>query len=164
MSQYIGLGGQNGVYRNVRYEPILDKRRNTWEWANAVRPDLVIWVGPMLWTAPAFTSGANDVSGLLQAQASWEYPIAMIHGGVTGGFHVCGTVRFNGIPQSNVVMQMFRTSDDLYLGEARSGQSGEYVVTSQFNAAAYIVGYLTGSPDRTGATVNTLIPTAARVI
>lgn len=54
-------------------------------------------------------------------------------------------------------MQLFRTSDDAYLGEATSvGPSGQYDLGVDTNSVQhYIVAYRTG-PDIEGTTVNTL--------
>lgn len=55
------------------------------------------------------------------------------------------------------VMQLFRTSDDTYLGQAVSvGPSGQYDLGVDTNSVQhYIVAYRTG-PDIEGTTVNTL--------
>lgn len=63
-------------------------------------------------------------------------------------------------PLSGVNVQAFRTSDDAFAGyEVQSREDGSYDLATNFPGVNhYVVAYLTGSPDRTGATVNTLVP------
>ncbi len=62
---------------------------------------------------------------------------------------------------SGVNVQAFRTSDDTFAGyEVQSRGDGSYDLATNFPGVNhYVVAYLAGSPDRTGATVNTLVPT-----
>lgn len=163
MSHVITHGQQLGLGRLRMMEPVLDKRQHRFEWQNSPRPDIVMLVGPMLW----YSSRLGPVTDELPFPDPaywWEYPMKMLESGVSGGFHVCGTVRYDGVGQVGVTLQMFRTSDDVYVGEAVTGIGGEYCITSQFNVAHYIVGYLPGTPDKTGATKNTLIATTTRAV
>ncbi len=61
---------------------------------------------------------------------------------------------------SGVTVQAFRTSDDAFAGyEVQSRTDGSYDLPTNFPGVNhYVVAYLPGSPDRTGATVNTLVP------
>lgn len=61
---------------------------------------------------------------------------------------------------SGVNVQAFRTSDDAFAGyEVQSREDGSYDLPTNFPGVAhYAVAYISGSPDRTGATANTLIP------
>lgn len=61
---------------------------------------------------------------------------------------------------SGAVLHAFRTSDDAFAGyEVESRTDGSYDLATNFPGVAhYVVAYLPGSPDRTGATVNTLVP------
>jgi hypothetical protein len=63
-------------------------------------------------------------------------------------------------PLSGVNLQAFRTSDDAFAGyEVQSRTDGSYDLATNFPAVNhYIVAYLSGSPDRAGTTVNTLVP------
>jgi len=63
-------------------------------------------------------------------------------------------------PLSGVNVQAFRTSDDSFAGyEVQSREDGSYDLATNFPGVNhYVVAYLTGAPDRTGATVNTLVP------
>lgn len=58
----------------------------------------------------------------------------------------------------NCVVQLFRTLDDLSLGETVSDGSGNYQIFPVPNVGGpyYIVAYKAGSPDVAGTTVNTL--------
>ena len=63
-------------------------------------------------------------------------------------------------PLSGVNLQAFRTSDDAFAGyEVQSRTDGSYDLATNFPGVNhYVVAYLTGSPDRAGTTVNTLVP------
>lgn len=57
------------------------------------------------------------------------------------------------------VVQGFVTSTDAFTGEAISKADGTYEVPTQNPGVNhYVVGYIAGSPDRGGTTVNTLLP------
>lgn len=62
---------------------------------------------------------------------------------------------------ANATVQAFRTSDDLYVGEGVSRNDGSYdcPVATVSGVNHYLVAYKSGSPDITGATVNTLTST-----
>jgi hypothetical protein len=61
---------------------------------------------------------------------------------------------------SGATVQGFRTSDDLFVGETTADSSGNYELATVYPATNhYLVAYKAGSPDITGATVNTLQPT-----
>lgn len=72
---------------------------------------------------------------------------------------VCRDVSNN--PLSGVIVHSFKTLDDAYAGyEVQTREDGSYDLPTNFPGVAhYCVAYLAGSPDRSGATVNTLIPT-----
>lgn len=54
-------------------------------------------------------------------------------------------------------VQVFRTSDDLYVSETQSDDTGRFEAFTPYPGVAhYFVAYAAGSPDVTGATVNTL--------
>lgn len=63
-------------------------------------------------------------------------------------------------PLQGVNLQAFRTSDDAFAGyEVQSRSDGSYDLPTNFPGVNhYIVAYLSGSPDRAGTTVNTLVP------
>lgn len=66
----------------------------------------------------------------------------------------------NGAALGGCTVQLFRTRDDLFLDEVVSDGSGNYIIGSGSPTETYyIVAYLAGSPDVTGATLNTLIAT-----
>jgi hypothetical protein len=52
------------------------------------------------------------------------------------------------------------TSNDTYVGQAVSDSAGYYELGTPYSGQAhYVVAYLPGSPDVSGTSVNTLIPT-----
>lgn len=62
---------------------------------------------------------------------------------------------------ANATVQVFRTSDDFYLGQDVSRDDGTYIAPADVAAGTqcYLVAYKAGSPDTAGTTVNTLTPT-----
>ena len=54
-------------------------------------------------------------------------------------------------------VQLFRTSDDVYMGDTVSSGAGAFSLTTTEVGPFYIVAYLVGAPDRAGTTVNTLV-------
>lgn len=64
-----------------------------------------------------------------------------------------------GSPLGGCTMKLFRTSDDTLVSSTISDPVGNYLLsTPYYPDAHYVVMYKTGSPDVTGASVNTLIP------
>jgi hypothetical protein len=62
---------------------------------------------------------------------------------------------------ANAIVQGFVTGTDTYLGEVQGNTDGTYALGAQVSKATpcYLVAYKQGSPDITGATVNTLLAT-----
>lgn len=62
---------------------------------------------------------------------------------------------------ANATVQVFRTSDDFYLGQDVSRDDGTYIAPADapLGTQCYLVAYKAGSPDIAGTTVNTLTPT-----
>jgi hypothetical protein len=65
------------------------------------------------------------------------------------------------VPIANPIVQGFRTSDDLFVGQVDGNTDGTYILGIEQSKATqhYLVGYKPGSPDQGGTTVNTLLPT-----
>lgn len=62
-----------------------------------------------------------------------------------------------GSPLGGCVVQLFRTSDDLFIMETTSDSAGNFTLFSWYTPDQhYIVAYKAGSPDVAGTTVNTL--------
>lgn len=98
---------------------------------------------------------AVDV-GLIES-SSWGsfYPA----GGVASRVGFVGVTRDQyGTPTGGCVVQLFRTSDDLFIMEITSDASGNFLLQSVYTPDThYIVAYKAGSPDIFGTTVNTLV-------
>lgn len=62
---------------------------------------------------------------------------------------------------ANAIVQGYRTSDDLYVGEVQANEDGSYAlgVEQARSTPHYLVAYKPGAPDIFGTTVNTLLPT-----
>ena len=64
----------------------------------------------------------------------------------------------NGV--SGATVQGFRTSDDLFVGEVQCDSAGYFQLPTPYPGVAhYLVAYLDTATDKTGASINTLIPT-----
>lgn len=116
-----------------------------------------------LW--PTSRSMSGDFStGYSLGDDMWQtsyMPWARGYAGARGGKFILGRVKDaggNGIP--GVVVQAFRTSDDLFVEEVTTDNSGYYCVGTPYEGVAhYLVAYEDSGSDRMGTTVNTLIPT-----
>lgn len=85
------------------------------------------------------------------------------------GFGGCASTKFimgqcknsSSVPLSGCVVQGFRTSDDLYIGETISGADGRYELKCPNTPTDqhYLVAYYDAATDLAGTTVNTLVPT-----
>lgn len=116
------------------------------------------------WPRSRMASGSSEVilsaDGACTCRTSWGYePWEGAFGGYTRPNFIVGqTLDSVGNPVAATVLG-FRTSDDLYVGEIGSDNSGRYSLpTIYLTDAHYLVAYRTGSPDTAGTTVNTLIP------
>lgn len=61
-----------------------------------------------------------------------------------------------GAALGSCTVQMFRTSDDAYMGETTSDGSGNYTLVSPGNFNLYLVAYKAGATDVAGTTKNNL--------
>lgn len=78
-------------------------------------------------------------------------------------FLVGTTVDASDVAVANATVQVFRTSDDFYLGQDVSRLDGRYIAPADVPAGTqlYVVAYKAGSPDTGGTSVNTLTNTLA---
>ena len=75
----------------------------------------------------------------------------------TNTFTLTGVTRNSaGVALASCEVRVFKTGDDVLVAQTISDGSGNYSVTLPTNLRHYVVSYKTGSPDVTGATVNTL--------
>lgn len=66
----------------------------------------------------------------------------------------------SGVAIGGAVVQGFRTTNDQFVRETQADDQGNYELGTEYpNEGHYLVAYSAGSPDRTGATVNTLVGT-----
>lgn len=68
------------------------------------------------------------------------------------------TLDKNGARLGNCTVRGFRTSDNLFTCIVVSDPGGYYELCVAYTDAHFIVAYKSGSPDRAGTTINTLIP------
>lgn len=119
------------------------------------------------WPTPRNLSGDGSVGysicddyGLYSESVCWSPWIEGFLGHGSSKF-ILGRVKDsggNGV--SGAIVQGFRTSDDLYIGQTTADANGYYVFSTPYAGVEhYMVAYVDGSPDRFGTTVNTLVPT-----
>lgn len=74
-------------------------------------------------------------------------------------FSLSGVTRnLRGQPLGGVTVDIFDTATNTFQGTSVSDGSGGYTVIIGTGSNCYAVGYLTGSPDVAGTTLNTLVP------
>ena len=108
--------------------------------------------------ADGASSGAGTSSGIgASMAASDSASVGLGSASGIGRTSIFGVTRDGaGAALGNCVVQLFRTSDDAFQMEAASSVVGNYVLYPDVAGPFYIVAYKTGSPDLTGATINTL--------
>jgi hypothetical protein len=89
----------------------------------------------------------------------WRKLLRRITAGAASRVGFVGITRDQyGAPVGSCVVQLFRTSDDLFIMEITSDASGNFLLQSWYSPDThYIVAYKAGSPDIFGTTVNTLV-------
>ena len=167
MSGFIVGGNIGGVNRVCMADQSCDERDDE---IAALPPVIVkfIAVDTMVFDRSSFQSTWWPRSGniigwdgtdthLLMPPAAAKYPWITL--GCNGRLSVVGTTRNQyGSPLGNCVVQLFRTSDDLFIMEQTSDANGNFLLSSWYTPAThYIVAYKAGSPDAFGTTVNTLV-------
>jgi hypothetical protein len=118
-----------------------------------------------LWPRGQFGMGGNDGSaayvpiGSDYSGAQGYEPFSCDGEGTQTQNFLRGTTKDSGgTAVANATVQLFRTSDDAYLGQDVSRMDGTYAAPAQAAKATqcYAVAYKAGSPDTAGTTVNTL--------
>lgn len=98
----------------------------------------------------AFQNNAFQISTSTSTAAVVNWILA----GVTRGTH--------GQPLGSVSVLVFDTTTDSLLGSGTSDSGGNYNITlSSSGHNLFAVGYLAGSPDLAGTTVNTLVASSS---
>lgn len=118
-----------------------------------------------LWPVSRISSGDPSVPGVvpigMDICEGGQYEVSMF-----GESSIQRVLRFRGRcfdagtnPVPGAVVQVFRTSDDLFVGQCVCDDGGYYDIGTPFSTDAhYLVAYKPGSPDIAGTTVNTLTP------
>lgn len=125
-------------------------------------PQVRPWSPGLLFTMPRYMPGDLDVP--LEPWRDNNDFDEMIYntdwGGAPGMLKIRGTTRdSSGNPLGNCIVQGFRTSDDLYVGEVTSDSAGYFELPTPYSGTNhYLLAYKAGSPDIAGSTVNTLQP------
>lgn len=89
----------------------------------------------------------------------WRKLLRRITAGAASRVGFVGVTRDQfGAPVGGCVVQLFRTSDDLFIMQQTSDSDGNFLLQSWYSPDThYIVAYKAGSPDIFGTTVNTLV-------
>lgn len=97
-----------------------------------------------------------DISVVCASLGWGEFEIV---GGESSRVGFVGVTRDStGSPLGGCVVQLFRTTDDLFIMEVTSDSTGNFLLQSWYSPDThYIVAYKAGSPDVFGTTVNTLV-------
>ncbi len=116
----------------------------------------------VLWTRTSFPSQVTNVGngfpGLDSAHQLWEWNFPPT--GCAVRKVVSGTVKdSNGAAVSGATVYLFNTATGALVDTQTSDADGSYRCGDPNNVASFAVGYKTGSPDTTGATVNTVAGT-----
>lgn len=143
-----------------------DMQWNIWDRGAQQQP----WADALLWPSTSMIAGdpATAAGGLVNQDASnmrrWAHPSSDagtdFNSGGQGQKKIIGTTRDStGTPLSSCIVQIFRTSDDLFVGQCTSDGAGYFEALTPYSGVAhYLVCYKAGSPDIAGTSVNTLIP------
>jgi hypothetical protein len=149
-----------GVDNNIYSDP--DERfadRMGW----SVYGDALALDAPVLWPVMAMRGFPGQAQTVLQPGAKFED--AVVWSGTQSGKVISGiTYDANGAVLAACTVKAFRsTTVDNLLADTQegptllSGAEGGYAMPLPNNDPHYLVGYKAGSPDVTGATLNTLV-------
>lgn len=118
--------------------------------------DALLWPRSRL-TGPDANSGNFTVDN--QTSGRWG-PDLTQNLGARSSLFLAGTTRdSNGDPLASVTVDAFLTATDVKVGSTVSDSGGYFAVPSPFSGQAhYLVAYKPGSPDVSGTSVDTLIP------
>jgi hypothetical protein len=155
-------GALQPAYEELRHEP-------KWDWQNRApktNKDKSKWTSLWSWGCRigyGMPSGNDGVTTNRDLSAGDLFePYSCDGNGTQSVRFLLGTcVDASDVAVANAIVQAFRTSDDLYLGEVQANTDGTYGVGIQVAAGTpcYLVAYKPGTPDIAGTTVNTLTPT-----
>lgn len=105
------------------------------------------------WTRSSFRGGMGAAIENMQNVWEWNYPLTGQH----NPKKVSGITKDStGTPIGGVTVLLFNTGTDLLVDTVVSDSTGAYELADPNNVACFVVGYLAGSPDTTGATKNNL--------
>lgn len=112
-------------------------------------------------TSVDFGMFGRDAAGgadFYQAWSPWQR--SMRGSGRVAQFTPGYTYNASGGVIGGATVQIFRTSDDAYVGAVQSNDQGWFQAWSPYPSVGhYFVAYAPGAPDVAGTTVNTLTPT-----
>jgi hypothetical protein len=122
------------------------------------------WADLQQWTWSGFMCGDRSTPfGLLgQDAAEMDYfgPWSLGLGGKNSPYYLTGICKdASDNPLGGAIVQAFVTLNDSYVSETRCDDRGYFQAPCFEQVPHYLVAYYPGSPDKAGASVNTLVPT-----
>ena len=136
---------------------------NVWHRSAQLQP----WADALLWPNSRLAAGDQTAGvGYLVGQdanngSRWEHPSRFFdESGSQSALKIRGITRdSSGNPLGSVTVQGFVNATDQYVSQCVSDGGGYYELCTQYAGLAhYLVAYKPGSPDVSGTTVNTLMP------
>ena len=118
------------------------------------------WADGLLWPRSRF-SGFEMSCGMLSedSTATGRWSAMPEEGGGQGQKRIVGITRDSaGAVLGNCIVQGFLAAGDVFVMEVASDTGGYFTFVTPYTGQHYLVAYKAGSPDVTGATVNTLTP------
>ena len=127
------------------------------------------WREGRLWTSPTGLGGGLNGYGMLNQDAGSQQPCWESWGGSTGWDDTGGqkqkvlvgqTVNAAGAALGYALVYVYVTSTNAWVSVTTSDSMGYFRAPTQYAGVNhYMVSYQAGSPDVSGTTVNTLVPT-----
>lgn len=172
MAHFVGQTGAAAIAPGPLASPDHRNIQRDFRWAHA--PTL-IQIAPFtegtLWTSSGGIGGGLSGYGSLDGDTGTSVP----HwepwdsgggwedtGGQKQNVIVGQTLNSSGAALPGCTVRLFLTSSNAFVGSVVSDNGGYYRIPTPYGTAVahYVVAFLAGSPDVSGATDNTLVPTA----
>lgn len=162
-------GSANAVWSSVRSMDLSATYDDPRKWPITVIPKVPVeeFADGLLWTRSSMVGGVSPIT--YPGPRFQDFPKEPDGGGQSQYRFVGFTLDENGNPLGSCIVQGFLTSAyapaglaaDAFVGQMTSDPGGYYEFwTPYVGQQHYLVCYKGGSPDATGSSVNTLVPSA----